>query len=165
MFQSRPVQDENSGAPVHSKGFRDVENSATAGKPSAKAPRKALGNITNVTGRTEKVSKGKPPSSTLPPPRKLPFGDLTNSFPPVKPAAPKQAAKQLQAAPAAVVKSRLDALAEQYAKDGVENLAGKGWKQLKEDAENRQDEAIAARVAAITSIPYHLPVAVLSQQV
>ncbi|KAK9813929.1 hypothetical protein WJX73_005388 [Symbiochloris irregularis] len=164
MLHSRRVFDENSVAPASAKAHRDAENPALPGKTASKAPRKALGNITNVTGRTDKAAFGKTPSTTQAPPRKAPLGDITNSKLPPRQPAPKQVAREdVPALQLPAPKSRLDLLAEQYAKDGIEQLAGKGWNQLQRDAELRQDLEIAARVAAITSIPYRVPVAHLSQ--
>ena len=122
-----------------------------------------MGNITNMAVRGELLS-GKTPSSAVPPPRKLrPLGDITNIKPAIKPPAPKQGARDSRAAAHPAPKSALDLQAEIFAKEGTENLAGKGWKQLQAEAARREDQAIAARVAAIVSIPYHFPMASLSE--
>ena len=163
LHSRRPLQDENSSVYVNPKLARDTENVGLPLKTAAKGPRKALGNITNVAARGEVLLQGKTPASALPQQRKLrPLGDITNLKPTVKPPIHKPARESVAAAFAAN-KSDIDRRAELYATEGIESLAGKGWKQLQLEAVQREDQAIAARVAAIASIPYHAPVTFLSQ--
>ena len=56
MLHRRRVFDENSVAPASAKAHRDVENAANPAKTASKAPRKALGNITN--NRRSRKRKG-----------------------------------------------------------------------------------------------------------
>ena len=154
LHSRRTVQDENRTASIRSKSVNDTENAGVPWKQSGKgAPRRALGNITNVALRNDSLAGSKTPGTLLPSKIRA-LGKITNLPPSAKPAAPKQSTKDKPAAPVAAAKSELDLLAEQYAKDGTESLAGKGWQQLQAEAEEREDQAIAARIRAIASIPY-----------
>lgn len=157
LHRGRLVQDENSTAPVRSKTVGDTENLGPGWKQPGKGPiRKALGNITNVALRTDQIASSKTPGA-IPPPKPRPLGNITNIPISGKPEKTKQSAQSKPAAPAPATKSAIDLLAERYAKDGTERLAGKGWHQLQAEADERETQAIHARVRHLTSIPYRVP--------
>lgn len=155
MLHSRAaLQDENISAHSSRKGGRDADIPSLTTKQTAKGPRKALGNITNVTSRGDQLPPGKTPASGLRQLKGRPLGDITNLRPPLQPKAQKEVVRPNVAGPQVKPKSQLDLRAEHYASSGVEQLAGKGWEQLQAEAAQRQDEQIAARVAAFISVPY-----------
>jgi hypothetical protein len=149
-------QDENSGlfGGLASKlqGGGSDRLSKDAGSAST---RKALGNITNralqpgadgrLPGKTPATKSGRPA-----------LGDLTNAS--AAKAGGTQAAKPREEAQHTAASCSLDSRASQYASDGVERRAGKGWEQLERERAEREEDEIDARLASLASAPLsHLP--------
>lgn len=53
-------------------------------------------------------------------------------------------------------------LADLYAEDGVESMAGKGWRDMEKEQQERDDADIQKRVAAISSVPFRVPFSMLN---
>jgi hypothetical protein len=148
----RPLQahqDENSGLmsrntlPGKSFGGEEGRNGAMgpmktpkgAGMPSA---RKALGNITNNGLHAANILPGKTPAGGTV--ARKPLGNVTNSKP-----APAHAVLTTKTV------SNEDRIAK-LAEDGVESSFGKGFADLEQDKEDRLDEEISQRLAAMASL-------------
>ena len=172
MLQSlNPLQDENS-QPYVLKGRQDNDKRAggTFGKtPGGKTPfgkqlgpsstRKALGNITNRPSNLQEVVFPKSAAKTGLGQRKT-LGDITNTTPAKPVGAPKpqlQKAVQQKASAAKNSQTKLQSLAERYAQDGVEQLAGKSKQQLDLDREARDLAEAHAKAAYFASLPAFRP--------
>jgi len=53
-------------------------------------------------------------------------------------------------------------LADLYAEDGVESMAGKGWREMEKEQQERDDADIQKRVAVLSSVPFRVPFSMLN---
>jgi hypothetical protein len=164
----RPVQlpqDENSSALLGrtlgaaKSHFGGGDAKFGKGTPAANAKglssaRKAFGNITNQGPAHPSSVQPSKTSANAPATARKALGDITNS------AKPSQEQQQGTGQPKAekpsasideAVAAERDRLAELYAKDGVEKLAGKGWKELQADMEARENAEIMDRLLRIVN--------------
>eukprot|EP00887_Chlorella_sp_A99_P002110 scaffold21.g2110.t1 len=159
------VQDENSIAVLQRgvKGGLAEGGPLRAGKGTPglglASARKALGNITNrAAPDAENTLPGKTPAAGAAPRRAL--GDITNANtsleaqapragPADKPAAAEPSCRRAE--PVGATTAVGSCWAEEYAVDGVERLAGRGWEALERDRTARQDDEISARLGALAS--------------
>ena len=114
-----------------------------------KTARKALGNITNTSRTTEGGLGKQTPAGVKTARKSKALGDITNLS---KPAFRAQPASSQQVLQKPAVKSTQQvrpapaALSPPCADEPVEALAGKGWRQLAAEAEEREHQEIASRV-------------------
>ena len=160
LHSRRLLQDENSAFQAPSKHVKDLENPKSALKQPAgslaglNSTRKALGNITNRAQQTDFQHPLKTPAGKLAPRRAL--GDITNATPKL------QDLQSTHRQVSKIVDKQTTAKATQlqqrqkedvWAEEGVERTAGKTRKELEQEAADREDAEIAARVAAFLSAP------------
>mmetsp|Transcript_57 Transcript_57/g.155 ORF Transcript_57/g.155 Transcript_57/m.155 type:complete len:290 (-) Transcript_57:298-1167(-) len=154
------------GNPKGAKVFGPNNSAANGKSQAAPPPRRALGNITNLTPAGKgPAGTPAPKSFAAPTPAgsRRALGDITNrgggggpAAPSAKKQLPQQPSEQNLAAkkagPVAAPPqgsvalshareeelSRLDALAELYAKDGIEASAGRTWEEQREEEQRRQ---------------------------
>ena len=165
------VQDENSlgalprGGLAPGKLGGELGGLKAAGLPGA---RKALGNITNRGGFGENAPPAKTPAAAGP---RRALGDTTNAAkPPGTQQQPRAAEKPAAPAAAAAAARPMGSLAEAYAAEGVERLAGKGWEELEADRAARADAEMDQRLLAFAalgkrSLPTFFPLWVSSRLV
>ncbi|EIE27394.1 hypothetical protein COCSUDRAFT_55407 [Coccomyxa subellipsoidea C-169] len=131
---------------------------ATGGKTPGLGRRKALGNITNTERKAGDTAPATKPRRAL--------GDITNATPvQSSQSKAKHAETNLQksALPQSYAKQvALKSLAELYAEDGVERMAGKTWREMSKEQQQRDDADIKRRVTAFTSVPYRMPFSLLN---
>ncbi|BDA47937.1 hypothetical protein COCOBI_11-1940 [Coccomyxa sp. Obi] len=132
----------------------------TGGKTPGLGRRKALGNITNTERKPVDTAPALKPRKAL--------GDITNATP-VQPShantKKSDANVKKPALPLAHAKEvALQRLADIYAEDGIERMAGKTWRELEKEQRQRDDAEIEERVRAINSAPYRMPFSVFGRR-
>ncbi|KAK9907676.1 hypothetical protein WJX75_007993 [Coccomyxa subellipsoidea] len=131
---------------------------AAGGKTPGLGRRKALGNITNTDRKPGDNAQALKSRRAL--------GDITNATP-VQPSQSKPKSVEAKLHNPALPQTHarqvaLKSLAELYAEDGVERTAGKGWREMNREQQQRDDADINRRVAALTSVPYRMPFSLLN---